>query len=197
MQSNINEILKKIEALQKDLSKEYEDLLKKYSFQIKQGKIEFIDSIRKKNLLLKQNLLSYIFTADFRNIISMPFIYSMIIPMVLLDIFLFMYQTICFPLYRIPKAKRSDYITFDRRFLNYLNLIQKINCLYCSYGNGVFNYAVEIAARTERYWCPIKSATKPRFTHGYYSQFADYGDANGFIEVFNKFETQENENTQK
>jgi len=35
---------------------------------------------------------------------------------------------------------------------------------------------VEIAGRTERYWCPVKAARKPKFHHGWYSEFADYGN---------------------
>lgn len=42
--------------------------------------------------------------------------------------------------------------------------------------NGLFAYSVEIAARTERYWCPLKAAHKPRFSHGWYHDFADYGN---------------------
>jgi hypothetical protein len=106
----------------------------------------------------------------------MPFIYGMIIPTVMLDVFLTLYQWIGFSLYRIPRVKRSEFIVYERRFLDYLNLVQKINCLYCSYVNGVFAYAVEIGARIERYWCPIKSAHKPKFSHGWYKDFVDYGN---------------------
>lgn len=188
MQSNISEILKKIESLQKDLEKEYENLLKKYEYQMEQGKITFLASIRKKHTLLKNNLLKYIFKASFRHILSMPFIYSMIAPMLFLDLFLWIYQTFAFPLYGIPKVKRSEYIVHDRQFLSYLNFIQKINCIYCTYGNGLFAYAVEVAARTERYWCPIKAARHPKHSHAYYKDFADYGDPQGFFELLNQNE---------
>jgi hypothetical protein len=74
----------------------------------------------------------------------MPFIYMMIIPTLIIDIFLFVYQQTCFRLYGIPLVKRRDYITAERKHLDYLNWIQKINCLYCSYVNGIFSYAVEV-----------------------------------------------------
>lgn len=106
----------------------------------------------------------------------MPFIYGMIIPAFFLDITTTLYQYIAFRLYKIPLVKRSDYIIFERKYLDYLNWIEKINCLYCSYVNGLFAYCVEVAARTERFWCPIKAASKPRFTHAWYTQFADYGN---------------------
>ena len=68
----------------------------------------------------------------------------MIIPFVLLDLFVTVYQTVCFPVYGVPKARRSDYVAIDRKKLCYLNALEGINCLYCSYGNGVLAYAVEI-----------------------------------------------------
>jgi len=84
----------------------------------------------------------------------------MIVPSVLLHLFLFIYQQTALRLYQIPLVSLKDYVTFDRKELDYLNSIQKINCLYCSYVNGLFSYAVEIAGRTERYRCPIKNAKK-------------------------------------
>ena len=54
----------------------------------------------------------------------------------LMDLFVTTYQAVCFPIYGIPKVRRSDYLVFDREDLPYLNAIEKFNCFYCSYGNG-------------------------------------------------------------
>lgn len=188
MKSKINEILKNIEALQKELKGEYEELLKKYGYKYEKNRIVFLESIRASNKKLKENLFTYVITADFKHLLSMPFIYGMIVPMVFLDVSLWIYQTFAFPLYGIPKVRRKDFIIYDRKYLDYLNFIQKVNCLYCSYGNGLFAYAVEVAARTERFWCPIKAARNPKYIHKYYPEFADYGDPEGFFEVFNQTE---------
>ena len=107
--------------------------------------------------------------------------------MVLLDIFMTIYQTICFPIYRIKKVKRSDYLIIDRQHLAYLNLIEKVNCIYCGYGNGILSYVVEIALRTESFWCPIKHAKKPKDVHYKYHSFAEYGDAKGYREGLQQF----------
>lgn len=145
----------------------------------------FLDKIRKRNKQFKRSVFHYLLHPNVRHLLSIPFIYVMIFPVVLLDIFLLIYQTFAFPLYRIPKVKRKDYIVYDRKFLDYLNIIQKFNCLYCAYVNGFFAYAVEVGARTERYWCPIKAAKHPRVTHSQYADFADYGDAKGFQKKLN------------
>ena len=176
MGSTIREIIAKIEALNSDLREEYERLSHKYGFSLQQKKIIFLEEVRRRNKAFKFPTWKYVIPTNFRHFLSIPFIYGMIIPTLILDLFLTVFQWTAFSLYKIPKVKRSEYIVYDRRFLDYLNFIQKINCLYCSYVNGVFAYAVEIGARTERYWCPIKSANKPKFSHGWYRDFADYGN---------------------
>jgi hypothetical protein len=54
--------------------------------------------------------------------------------------------------------------------------VQKLNCLYCSYANGVLAYAIEFASRTEQYWCPIQHQSDPPSPHKRYRLFIAYGD---------------------
>jgi hypothetical protein len=68
----------------------------------------------------------------------------------------------------------------DRRRLAYLNGIERVNCTYCSYANGLFAYVSEVAARTEQYWCPIRHARAIRAPHRRYHAFFEYGDAEGY-----------------
>ena len=110
----------------------------------------------------------------------------MIIPAVILDFFATLYVWTAFPLYKIPGVNRSDHFIYERRFLDYLNIVQKINCIYCSYVNGLFSYATEIGARTERYWCPVKAAHQPKSYHDWYKDFADYGNPEEWDTKFNE-----------
>jgi hypothetical protein len=112
--------------------------------------------------------------------ITSPVIYMMIIPLLLLDIFVTVYQAVCFPVYGIEKVRRGDHFIFDRHHLAYLNVLQKLNCAYCSYANGLIAYVREIAGRTEQYWCPIKHARRLLGAHANYVRFVDYGDGEGF-----------------
>ncbi len=93
-------------------------------------------------------------------ILSAPVIYSLVIPIALVDLWVMAYQAVCFPIYKIPKVRRRDYLVFDRHHLAYLNVIEKINCAYCSYANGAIAFAREVSSRTEVYWCPIKHARR-------------------------------------
>lgn len=185
MDSKIKFLIDKIDALNKTLGGEYLKLADKYGFVINNKKVTFLQKTKERNKLLRIPAWKYFFPKNIRHLLSLPFIYMMIIPTVIMDIFITIYHWVAFPLYGIPKVKRADYITYDRKFLDYLNIIQKVNCLYCSYVNGFFAYALEIAARTERYWCPIKAAQKPKFHHGWYHDFADYGNPEEWNEKFN------------
>jgi hypothetical protein len=117
-----------------------------------------------------------------RILLTAPVIYSVLIPILLLDIFVIAYEAICFPIYKIPRVRRRDFLMFDRHHLAYLNTIEKINCAYCSYANGAISFAREASARTEVYWCPIKHARRILGPHPYYRDFADFGDAEAYRE---------------
>ncbi len=188
MESNIRKILEKMEQLNNALKKEYFRLSRRYGFSVKEKHIIFLKKFREKNKLFRIPAWKYIVPKNIRHLLSLPFIYAMIFPALFLDISVSVYQWVAFSLYGIPKVKRGDYIQYDRRFLDYLNWIEKIHCLYCSYVNGLFAYALEISARTERYWCPIKSATKPKFYHSWYKDFADYGNPHEWKEKVQKKE---------
>jgi hypothetical protein len=82
------------------------------------------------------------------NLLTGPVVYSMIVPIALIDVWISLYQAICFRAYGIARVRRSRYIVLDRQQLAYLNAIEKLNCAYCGYANGVFAYVREIAGRT-------------------------------------------------
>lgn len=56
----------------------------------------------------------------------------MIVPLVLLDLWVTLYQRICFPVYGIAQVRRSRHLVFDRRKLAYLNALEAFNCLYAA-----------------------------------------------------------------
>jgi len=174
MKSQINKILADINKKKQELLLEYTKLKQKYGFSIIWRKIIFNKDTKKINKTYKKSILDSILWARIMEILSAPFIYTMIIPAIILDIFLFIFQNTYFRLCWVPLVKRHDYIEYDRRKLDYLNVIQKINCLFCSYVNWLFSYAVEIAWRAERYWCPIKHAKRINWWHDWEPDFADY-----------------------
>jgi hypothetical protein len=176
----IEEILEKIQSLEKDLESEFETHRERFQYRLENRVVRFEQEALAKHRKLKKGLLNFWRESQILNFLSAPVIYALVVPLILLDISLSLYQFICFPIYNIRKVARADFIVFDRYHLAYLNGIEKLNCTYCSYGNGVIAYGREIASRTEERWCPIKHAQRVRGLHPRYFQFDDYGDAESY-----------------
>ena len=189
MNDHIQQLLEQITALEDDLRKALSEQQSSVFFQIKGKRVEFEQSIKQTHRRLKQNFFHWLVTNRPQNLITGPIIYSMIIPLLVTDLFVSFYQMTCFPIYGIKKVRRDDYIIFDRQQLHYLNFIEKFHCTYCAYGSGVISYVSEIIARTEQYFCPIKHARKILGTHKRYAQFLEYGVAENYqakLEAFRR-----------
>ena len=163
-----------------------EEEIKSHLYELRNGRIWFSEEIKREHLRLKAALIPYLLQSRFFAILTAPFIYVLIIPFSLLDLFVSTYQAVCFPVYGIPKARRQDFIAIDRGRLRYLNALEGLNCLYCSYVNGLLAYIVEIAGRTEQHWCPIKHARRVQNTHDRYADFLPYGDASAYRDQLEK-----------
>ena len=177
MNERISQLLAQMATLEAELVTAIHEQQSRMFFQIKGKKVEFEGSVKAAHRKLKMNFFIWLVSFRPQNLITGPIIYGMIVPLLLLDLCVSFYQWSCFPIYGITKVRRSDYLVFDRRQLQYLNFIEKFHCTYCEYGNGLMGYMREILARTEAYFCPIKHAKKVMGTHARYSQFLDYGDA--------------------
>ncbi|MAJ97444.1 MAG: hypothetical protein CMI56_02420 [Parcubacteria group bacterium] len=112
-------------------------------------------------------------------LVAAPFIFSMIIPIVILDVFLEIYHQVTFRLLSIPRIPRGDYVRIDRHKLSYLRPAQKVFCAYCGYANGLLHYAVRIAAESEKYWCGIMHKMNKNdsfIVPEHHKDFIEYGD---------------------
>ena len=132
--------------------------------------------------LQPEPLLQWLLSIRPRHLLTIPFIYGMLIPLATVDLCLSLYQFICFPIYGIARVRRADYIKIDRHRLPYLNAIEKLHCAYCGYINGLIGYLREVAARTEQFWCPIKHEHQFPGVHHLYANFLDYGDGKRYHE---------------
>ena len=156
----LQELIEQIKTLEKELYEELQKRQEEFFYKIQGRKVRFEQAVRRHHKTLATGFFAYIFQARLRNILTIPFIWVGLIPALLMDGFASLFQTICFPVYQIPKVRRREYIVIDRHSLAYLNIIEKVNCMYCSYFNGLIAYVHEIAARTEQHWCPIKHARR-------------------------------------
>jgi hypothetical protein len=186
VQKHVDELLARIQALQEELEDEYRQARDDFERRRQQLAEDFLRQQRR----YKIGLFRFLIRTRALVALTSPIIYIGWIPFLLMDLFVTLYQTVCFPVYRIPRVRRADYLVFDREDLPYLNLIEKFNCFYCSYGNGVAAYTREVAARTEQYWCPIKHARRIRAAHDRYPQFFEHGDGEAFRQGLNRLRRQ-------
>lgn len=119
-----------------------------------------------------------------RHVASIPFIWLPCVPTMIMHLSVAIYQNIAFPLYGIETVRYLDYVSFDREKLGYLSFLDKINCAYCTYANGVYSYVQEVGRRTEFYWCGVKHRNQPgNPAFAYQAKFAKYGDVEDYNRV--------------
>jgi hypothetical protein len=136
--------------------------------------------VREAHRRLRQSIPAYILEGSFLSLLTAPVIYSLLLPFVILDVWVTLYQSICLPIYRngtcasppVFRNRSSQACVPERDRKGQLHS--------CSYANGLLAYAREVGARTEQYWCPIKHARAVPAPHPRYHVFLDYGDASGY-----------------
>lgn len=178
--SRMEEIIQQIKVLEQELLREIQKREEEFYYKIRGKKIVFEEGAKQYQKQFFVKVSTYFDSLPLLNILTIPFIWACLFPALFMDLTVTLYQVICFTLYNIPKVKRSEFIVIDRYALAYLNIVEKINCVYCGYFNGLIAYVQEVAARTEQYWCPIKHARKVTVMHSRYHKFLEYGDCTDY-----------------
>jgi len=178
--SRIDDLIEQARSIEQDLQAEFDKKRDDARVAMAAERLRFSEGVAALQRKPPVGSLRYIAGTSLLNLLAMPVIWLMLIPMALLDLLLGLYQVVCFSAYRIPRVSRSEYIVLDRGDLPYLNAIEKLNCAYCGYANGLAAYFREISARTEQYWCPIKHARRIVAMHDRYPTFFEHGDAEAY-----------------
>jgi hypothetical protein len=182
MTAQLDELTAKLRSVEAEIEAELAKRAEELRFGLQSRRIVFEKEMLRLHREFKIRATRYLVDANPLMVLSAPVIYSLVVPIALVDIWVMAFQAICFPIYKIPKVRRRDYLVFDRHHLAYLNIIEKVNCAYCSYANGAIAFVREVASRAEVYWCPIKHARRILGPHPLYQGFADFGDAEAFRE---------------
>ena len=182
--NKLEELIEQIKNLEQELLQELQQKQDEYFYIIKGKRVRFEEETQRYHRTLVTNTRTYLAEASILNILTFPFIWSCLVAALFMDLVVSIYHSSCFRIYGIPGVKRGNYIVIDHHSLAYLNWIEKLNCIYCSYFNGLIGWIQEIGARSEQYWCPIKHARKLSSIHGRYHRFIPYGDSKDFQQRF-------------
>jgi hypothetical protein len=180
MQNEIDDLVKRLVRLEDELERKLEAQQEKFQYRIEKQRAVFEENVVRQHRRIKAGVLSFLMHSPLSTLIVAPFVYGLIVPLAVLDISVYLFQLVCFPIWGMARVRRADWVIVDRHRLAYLNGVEKLNCAYCGYGNGVIAYARETASRTEQYWCPIKHALRVRKAPARYRGYIDYGDAGDF-----------------
>ena len=177
MSVSLEALLGQKRLLEKEPIREARKKKAEFCYEVHEEAVHFTEVARAMHKQLRLSVHRYLLDSSFLVLLTAPVIWMCLIPIALLDLICSIYQAVCFPIYGIPKVDRPEYLAFNHHHLTYLNFIEKLNCEYCAYGNGILAYFTEIAARTEQHWCPIKHAGCAKCAHSRYKEFVDFGDA--------------------
>ena len=180
MPTRIEDLVHRIRDLEEALEAELREKRRELRYRLERRRAVFEKDVVARHKAARIGLLDYLASARLAVVLTAPFIYALILPLVLLDLFVTLFHAVCFPVYGIEKVPRRDYVVIDRHQLAYLNGLQKLNCMYCGYANGLIGWVREIAARTEAHWCPIKHSRRVAQPHSTYPAFMDFGDEAAF-----------------
>lgn len=180
MPPTYDDLTRRISELEDALETELAEKRRKVRDRLDRGRVIFDRQVRARHRAAREGLTSFLSRTRPLVVLTAPFIYVLIVPLVLLDLSVSLYQAVCFPVYGLPKVPRRDHIVIDRQHLAYLNGLQKLNCIYCGYANGLIGWVREVASRTETYWCPIKHSRPVNGPHRRYHRFVEFGDERAF-----------------
>ncbi len=180
MESEIDDLVRRLVSLEDELERKLEAQRSRFRYRIEQEKAVFEEGVLRQHRKIRIGILTFLRRSPLAALVVAPAVYGLIVPLVMLDVSVTVFVWVCFPAWRMERVRRADYVIVDRHRLAYLNGIEKLNCAYCGYANGVIAYAREAASRSEQYWCPIKHALRVRSPHPRYRGFIDYGDGQGF-----------------
>ena len=180
MPSRVDDLLQRMAQLEREVEAELHRTGERWRYGVDAGRVRFERDVGEAHRRLKQGIPRFLRESSPLTILVAPLLYSLVLPIALLDLWVTIYQRVCFPVFGIRLVRRSAYVVIDRQHLAYLNTIEKVNCMYCGYANGVFAYVREVGGRTEQYRCPIRHAKAVAAPHAHYREFVDFGDASGY-----------------
>lgn len=182
MSSQFENLRQRMKEIEVALEAELEEKRRKFRYRLERSRVVFETDVLSRHREARESLRGFLSRTRLLVLLTAPFIYILIVPLLLLDLLVSIYHAVCFPVYGVPKVRRHNYIVIDRQQLAYLNGLQKLNCIYCGYANGLIGWVREVASRTEAYWCPIKHSKRIAEPHQRYPGFIDFGDEHEFPE---------------
>src|SRR5450631_1694977 len=111
MTSQLAVLMEKMRSVEAEIETELARRQEELRFRFENNRIVFEDEMLRVHRAIKTRVLRYLSQANPLVMLTAPVIYSLLIPIALLDILVIIYQATCFPVYKIPQVRRRDYLS--------------------------------------------------------------------------------------
>jgi len=186
MNDDVETLLARLHDLEGELERCFEERREMFHYEVNKRRAVFEAAVAARHREIRVGIIRFLRGSPVLSIATAPFVYGLIVPLALIDLCVCLFQLVCFPVWGVARVPRREFFVMDHYDLPYLNAIEKLNCIYCAYANGLVSFIQEVAARTQTFWCPIKHARRIRKPHHRYRHFLDYGDAEGFRDTLDE-----------
>ena len=107
-----------------DLAREVTGRKQRCRARAHRARVWFDRELREAHRRLRQSVPAYVVHGNVFSLLTAPVIYSLLLPLVMLDFWVTFYQAVCFPMYGIARVPRRRYFAIDRHKPAYLNAIK-------------------------------------------------------------------------
>ncbi len=115
MSSRIDELFEQAAKLEHEVERELNTARDRWHYRIESGRIRFEQDVRTAHKRLRHSIPKYLSESNLLTVLVSPVIYSLVIPIAILDLWVTVYQWACFPVYDVDRVRRSTYVVFDRQ----------------------------------------------------------------------------------
>jgi hypothetical protein len=105
MTSQLAALMEKMRSVESEIESELAKRREELRFGFENSRVVFEEEALRIHRAIKTRASRYLLQANPLVVLTAPVIYSLLIPIMLLDIFVIVYQLICFPVY---KSRKSD-----------------------------------------------------------------------------------------
>jgi hypothetical protein len=102
----VERIVRRLHEAEEDLQREVHEQQRRWRFEVHRGRVRFDRGIRDAHRRMKQGIPAYIREGSLLSLVTAPVVYSLIVPLLVLDVWTTVYQCVCFPIYGVPRVHR-------------------------------------------------------------------------------------------
>ena len=104
MNSRSDGILERIKSIEAELEQRLAAQRKIFRYTIESNRVKFEAATREQHRKLRTGILRFLWDAGFFKLVAAIVIYLQIVPLLLVDLAVTIYQLVCFPIYGITKV---------------------------------------------------------------------------------------------